>query len=313
MICVCTIEYTKMAMQEYVRFCAAQAYVPLHLQPWWLEAVSGDGTWGCAISADGEGVAGILPWYKTHKWGMVPLITNPPLTSYAGPWLRYPNHQEFKTHSRYTYEKKHLTALAQQLPQGVYRQTWRPEVTNWMPFSWLGYRQTTRYTYILDTHLPLQVLEAGLKSSVRGYLSKSTDDIYCTTTDDTGLVYGIYQRSLARKKVHVAHRLAHFERLHAALAARGQVQCWLATERTGEPVAALCLVYDAQQAGLLLSGADPRYQTRGAIQRLIWEAIRFSHQNGLVLDFEGSMDAQVEHTFRAFGGVMVPYFGLKKP
>jgi hypothetical protein len=301
-------------MQEYVGFCTQQTFVPLHLQSWWLEALSTEGQWSVAISTDGEGVAGVWPWYQRRRWGVVSVVSNPPLSSYAGPWLRYPDHADFKQNSRYSYEKKHLTALAKQLPRGFFRQTLRPEVTNWMPLYWLGYQQTTRYTYLLDTRQPLQAIQLGLKSSLRGHITRLADTVQIGITSDTALIFRVHQQSLQRQKAVVPHRLEHLVRLHTALSERQHQRAWIATDpKSGEPMAVLYLIYDTLQAGVLLTGTNPAFKSSNAIYGLYWEAIQFCHEHRLVLDFEGSMLASVEHTFRAFGGVQVPYFFITKP
>ena len=103
-------------------------------------------------------------------------------------------------------------------------------------------------------------------------------------------------------------------RLHAALLQRGQVACWLALDRhSGEPHAGLCVAYDTRRAGILLTGTDPAHKSASAIWLLFWEAIVFCLEKQLSLDFEGSMDRNIERGFRAFGADLVPYHSIWRP
>jgi hypothetical protein len=301
-------------MQEYAKFCSSH-YVPLHLQPHWLDTVCAEGTWGVALARNGEGITGAWPWYRCRRWGVVPVIQNAPLTSYAGPWLQYPVGPPLRPVSRYTFDKKTLTELAHQLPhqRAWLRQTCRPELTNWQPLHWLGYRQSTRYTYLLDTRCAVDLIFEGFKNTLRTHLRHAHEQVAATPTDDIETVYRIHNQSLVRRGAAVRHTFFHFKKLHDALRERGQCRAWLATDRRDTtPHAALYLVHDERQAGVLLTGTDPARKQSSAVYVLYEAAIRYCHERRLVLDFEGSMIESVEHTFRAFGGIQTPYFLVSK-
>jgi hypothetical protein len=268
-----------------------------------------------ALAFDGSGaVVGALPWFQKRRWGLG-VVQQPPFTTYAGPVLRYPEEPNFKLQSRYSFEKKVYSALIQQLPPvAFFVQNFRPEASNWLPFYWENFKQTTRYTYVFDHIENMEVITAGMKNTLRSDLKKATQScVWQQENDAWELVFALYNKSLSRKNTIRPYDFDTFQRLHKALAARGQMVCFIARDRhTGAPHAGLYAVFDEQQASVLLTGVDPVYKYSCAIYGLFVEVIRWGGERKLTLDFEGSMQAEIEHTFRAFGARQQPYFQIWK-
>lgn len=294
--------------QEYDAFCET-ANAPPHLRSWWLDAVCGDGRWSVALARDAGGaITGALPWSVRRKWGL-PIIQTPPLTAYAGPWLQYPDHREYKQVSRYTFEKQVLDQLTAQLPRLPFQQTFHPDIQNWLPFYWKGYRQTTRYTFIYQAIPSENDLLSGFKSSVRTHLRKVADRIVVHETNDIRLIADLHQASLFRRGIRRTYSVGIYERLFGALQGRDQARAWQAVDASDQSVhAVMLLAFDQRRAYVVCTGLAPKHRASGAIFSLWMQAFHFCRAQGLSLDFEGSMDAQIEHHFRALGGRMQPYF-----
>lgn len=292
----------------YLEFCNTH-YAPLHFQPWWLDAVCGPDAWGAAYSGVHQGLpSGILPYFKSRRWGL-PVIQLPPLTAYAGPWL-LPINSDVPVHKRLGQEHKRFQELIDQIPKTFFfQQCFRPEIHNWLPFYWAGYKQTQRYTYVLPAPLDLAGLYANLKGSVRTDLRRAEQFVEMVRVDSPEALFDLHSQSFGRKNRRPAYALATFDRLHKALSERGQGQGFLALDRKkGKASAGVFLAFDSQQAALLLTGFNPEFRHSGALNALYWEAIRFCAERNLSLDFEGSMLPGVERVFRAFGGELRPYF-----
>jgi len=298
----------------YREFCDIYA-VSLYHQPWWLDAVCGPEHWSACVSTDKGGtVTGILPYYVTKRWG-IKVLLQPPLTTYAGPLLFYPDHPEFKLNSRYTFEKKVQTQLIAQLPKyALFRQHFRTEVINWMGFYQAGFQQSTRYTYTLDTLVSMNHLIEGVKSGTRTNLKKAEKySIISIEPRMAATIFDFYTAALKQKGLRLPCTKQVFLPLHAVLAKREQVACFVAFDREGHiPQAGLYLVFDAHSAGILLSGVSAEFRHTAVMHGLIWAAIEFCHAKKLALDFEGSMEPGVEHLYRSFGATMVPYFKVWK-
>ncbi|HRI58100.1 MAG TPA: hypothetical protein PK228_00165, partial [Saprospiraceae bacterium] len=158
---------------RYADFCQNN-YIPLHLQPWWLDAVCGESAWDVSLSINGSGaITGVWPYYLQRRFGQS-FVRQPPLTSYGGPWLVYPDHPKFRSLKRSEFEKMVFDELIKHLPKTVFfQQNMHPDVQNWLPLCWAGFRQTTRYTYIFKDLSDLEKTKAGFKNTLRTDLKKA--------------------------------------------------------------------------------------------------------------------------------------------
>lgn len=296
----------------YADFCRTH-YAPMHHQPWWLDAVCADGDWDLCLATDGSGaVLGILPFYRTRRFGLC-VIQQPPLTAYGGPWLNCP--PNLKPQKRLDFEKKVFDDLIRQLPRtAFFQQNFHPGVQNWLPFHWAGFRQTTRYTYIFNDLGDLEKIISGFKNTLRTDLKKAENAVEIRRDDTAAeLLFQLHTLSFRRKNRHPPHTFATFHRLHTALAEHRQSAIFIARDRhSNVPHAGLCLAFDARRASVLLTGTDPAHKSSCAVWGLFWEAMRFCSEKNLSLDFEGSMERDIERGFRAFGAQLTPYHQIWK-
>lgn len=294
---------------RYLEFCRATP-VPLHLQPWWLDAVCGPGAWDLVLAGDRGGLPlGALPFFHTRRWGLS-VIQVPPLSAYGGPWLLYPD-PAMPAYKRLSFAYRTLEALIGQLPRVAwFQQTFRPEIRDILPFHWAGFHQTIRYTHTLPTATKaLPALYAGLKNTVRTELRRAEAAVEFVPAEDPERLLQLNAQSYARKGMRQPDFGQAFRRLYRELAIRGQSAGFLALDRqTGVALAGIYLAFDERQASVVLSGMAPAGLHSGALHGLYWEAVRFCAGKGLDLDFEGSMQPGVAHVFRAFGGQLTPYF-----
>jgi len=296
--------------QTYIEHCQHH-YVPLHLQPWWLEAVCTDGAWDVALATQGHGrVTGVMPYYQTRRFGL-PVILPAPFAPYGGPWLHYPSDVDFRQSSRYSFEQKTMTALIQQLPSAAFfLQNFHPDVTNCLPFHHAGYRQTVRYTFVFEKIEDENRVFQQFKNPLRLKLQKA-DRATEVLRDDAAaaLVLHLHALSFQRKNLRKPRHTAAFLSLDHRLRERGQSAVFIARDRNnGSPHAGLYLSFDERRASTFLAGFDPAYGAHCALYGLYRAAICFCAERGLGLDFEGSMDAGIEPVFRSFGGRLTPYF-----
>lgn len=292
----------------YTEFCRV-TNAPLQWQPWWLDAVCGPDNWAVAITAVRQGIPmGVLPYFKTHRMGL-PVVQQPPFTAYAGPWFhpdsRHPT-------SAWRKRQRMLENLIGQLPRVVFfQQCFHPAMQNWLPFYWAGFRQTTRYTYLLPGTLDASNLYGSFKSSLRTELRRATEYTEIVEEENPESIFYLNKLSFARKGLRQPYSQSIFQRLHQALAERRQALALLACDRkTGTPHAGLYLAFDTQEAAVLLTGFDPAYRHSGALHGLYWQAIQYCAARKLSLDFEGSMQPGIERVFRGFGGQRTPYMQI---
>lgn len=296
----------------YAEHCRLH-YVPLPLQAWWLDAVCGAQGWDAALATNGNGrITGLMPYWITRRWGL-PVVQLPPFSAYAGPWLRYPPDADFRLSSRYSFEQKTMAALLNTLPQPVFfTQNFHPSVTNWLPFHHAGFRQTTRYTYVLGKMEDAAPVFQQFKNPLRLKLRRAEQATEVLRDDSAAAeVLRLNSLSFQRKNLRPPHRDEAFARLHQALAEREQCAVFLALDRRdGSPHAGLYLAFDERQASAILAGFDPARGAHCGLYGLYREAIVFCAAHGLSLDFDGGMEAGIGQVFRAFGASMVPFFQI---
>lgn len=296
----------------YEAICARHQ-LPIQFQPWWLDAVCTPGNWDVCIATDrGGNPTGVLPYYLTKRFGMRAIV-QPPFTAYSGPWLLYPDEPQMKRPAVYSFETKTLTNLIRQLPKcAVYRQCFHPAVSNWYPFYWKGYRQTTRYTYIFENEF-IAENDNVLGSTIRKKIKRNKQIVRFFEIDDPREISGLYRRSTARLGISIDHDEPVFHRLFAALKQREQ-SVLLGLREADNPtiLAAMAIAYDRHQASFLWSGNAFPPGFKYLNYMLFAECLRWCADRGLAVDLEGSMHEGMERVLRSFGGTRTPYFQVSK-
>lgn len=288
--------------------------LPLFFRPAWLDAVAGAGEWDAWIVADGAGtIRGVWPYVREQRWG-IPLIRQPRLTPFLGPWLFYPTEQTLA--QRQEWERKTLQELIRQLPTAPWyiQSKAHYQLTNWQPFHWAGFRQTTFYSYVLPDISDPQALWANIASTTRNDI-RGAQAVLSVTADapDALTVFSRLTRlTFLRKKQTPPYDEAFLTRAVEAARLSGGALLLTALDDEQRPHAAALLVWDHASAYLLGLASDPKIRHRGALALLIWEGIQRCAAHVPVFDFEGSMLPGPARTFASFGGQPQPTLVLQK-
>lgn len=238
------------------------------------------------------------------------MLTMPPLTQTLGPWL---SPFEGKYTNRLSRDKELMTELVDQLPRfDLFQQSFHHSVTNWLPFYWRGFRQTTRYTYLIDDLGDLDAVWLGTRQSIRTDVRKA--ERVLSVRDDLGMdvFLALNEMTFARQGLHLPYSRELVDRLDAACAKHHCRKMLFAEDAKGRVHAAVYIVWDDEAAYYLMGGADPDLRNSGATSLLLWEAIKCAATVTRSFDFEGSMIEPVERFFRSFGARQKPYFWVTK-
>nr|VFJ46298.1 MAG: Acetyltransferase (GNAT) domain-containing protein [Candidatus Kentron sp. FM]VFJ49556.1 MAG: Acetyltransferase (GNAT) domain-containing protein [Candidatus Kentron sp. FM]VFK07281.1 MAG: Acetyltransferase (GNAT) domain-containing protein [Candidatus Kentron sp. FM] len=295
---------------DYRAFCAEEASIPLFSQAWWLDAVAGPQAWDAVLAIRGDTVIGAHPYVIRHRFGLT-YLGQPKLTQTLGPWVRA---SQAKYAKSLGVEKDILGALADGLPDlALYHQNWHCARTNWLPFYWRGYRQTTRYTYRLELATD-EKLWTSVQSNIRREIRKAEKRFGVTVKPakdlDEFLALNRKTFERQRKSLPYTERLVH--RIDEAAKARDARDVLVAQAPDGTLHAGVYIVRDARTAYYLMGGGDPDYRNSGAGSLCMWEAIRSQPEYIETFDFEGSMIEPVERFFRGFGARQIPYFQVTR-
>lgn len=282
---------------------------PVFFQPWWLETVS-PGAWDYSVARRGEEIAGVLPYAFKIRLGIFRLIEMPPFTPYLGPWLRT---STAKYANRLGEEKDLTIELIRALPAfASFHQSFHPSITNWLPFYWNGFEQSTDYTYRIEDTSDLKKLWSETRDNVRTDIKKAQKQVKVSETQAIEDFLRLHRMTFSRQNKSLPHTEDALRRLDAACAERGVRKMLVATDADGRAHAGIYLISDARSVYYLLSGGDPELRNSGATSLLIWEAIRWASETGKQFDFEGSTVEAIERFVRSFGGRQTPFFKIEK-
>lgn len=296
---------------KYSEFCE-RYYVPLMLRPFWLDAVCNENGWNVVLATNQGGeVMGSLVYHLASYRGF-PIIKMPPLTDYSGLWLHYRDNLEKKS-SRYSFEKEVCNNLISQLPKtAFFYQQWHPAVTNWLPFFWQDFRQTTLYTYRLDLKSE-SLLWENFNKTIRKNLRNLQSLLTVETVEEVDTLYALVQLTFARKGLEPPYSLDTLRKLDAALQKKSLRRIYLARNQSGQYCAGIYLVWDEQCAYSLISAADPQFRQLRATSLLQWQTLLDSIGKVSTFDLCGSILEPIEESLRAFGGELTPHYKITKP
>lgn len=294
----------------FKNWCNKHPEIPLFLQYDWLSSIAEPDNWDVALVGTNNDVQAFMPYFRKRKL-QFEIITVPPLTPYLGPWIHYPEGQKEAT--RLSFEKKMMEQLIGQLPKtDKFIQYFHPEITNWLPFHWNGFEQSTRYTYVIDDMSDSDKLYDNLQGNIRREISKAKKILTVSETDDVSILHHLKEKDYESKGEEINYSQDYFERIYSMLSKKGAGKAWLAKDVKGNVVASLLLAWDTDSAYYLAGATDPNKKNTGAMSLLMWTAILYASGVTNKFNFEGSMVEPIERFFRAFGAKQTPYFEIRK-
>lgn len=299
------------AVDKYRTLCTQEPSIPLFSQAWWLDATAGEGAWSVALVERGDVIVAAMPYVERKRYGFT-FVGQPALTQTLGPWI---GETEGKSATKLAQHKDWLQALIAQLPPFAhFTQNWHWQVGNWLPFYWKGFKQTTRYTYILHALGDEPTLWQGLQENIRREIKKASNRFNLRVrTDLTVEDFLVLNRlTFARQNMPLPYTEAFVRKLDQACTTRHARKIFIAEDAQGRRHAGVYIVWDSNSAYYLMGGGDPELRNSGATSLCMWEAIKFAATVTQHFDFEGSMIEPIERFFRAFGAQQTPYFTISK-
>ena len=278
-------------------------------QPWWLNAVAPE-RWDEIVIRKGAETFLRFPYVLERRNGFT-FLDMPGITQTLGPWMKPMNG---KHSSQLSLQKELLTELIGQLPpHDSFYQRFHYSVTNWLPFYWHGFSQTTRYTYVIDDLSDMDNIWDGMKPNIRNKIRKAEKSgIKVVDTDDIEAFLSLNELTFKRQSMPMPYSKELVRRLNAACEANNARKIYITYGTDGRPQTGLFCVYDERAMYNLLQGGDPSLRASGANALAMWESIKFAAKVTRTYDFEGSMIEPIEEFFRDFGAVQKPYFEISK-
>jgi len=296
----------------YRDLCKTEPSIPIFSKDWWLDAVCNQGEWDVIVIEKNGNIIGAMPYYKTRVNGLN-VITMPPLTQTLGPWIKYPLNQKYA--NKLSLEKEVYSDIIERLPDYDYFiQNFNYRVTNWLPFYWQGFQQTTRYTYTVDNLGDLNEVLSRFKDNMRNKIKKSRNIVSVIKDGCIEDFYAINKKTFERQGLKIPYSLDFIIKKDKVLCERNCRKIFFAIDNEGRIHSALYLVWDELSSYVHMVGEDPELRKSGAGILLIYDSIKYTKENLNLncYDYEGSIIEPVEEVRRACGGMQRPYFAVSK-
>ena len=295
----------------YRKLCEKESSIPIFSTDWWLDAVAGPDNWDVVLVKKNEQIVGAMPFAIVRRVGME-VIQHPPLTPVLGPWIQTVG---MSTRARLNNDQKIMQALIEQLPRfDHFRQTWNKSLSNWLPFYWNGFSQTTEYTYVIPALHDLRELWNKFEGSRRKHCKHATERYNLRIRSDllVEALLALHKMTLANRGISQSFSDDCLRRIDAACVEHNCRRINIVVDETGRHVAGTYTVWDSHCAYALIKGADPKLWHTGAPSFCQWETIKFCSTVAPKYDFLGNMNPSIEPYVRSFGTEQTPIFTITK-
>ena len=194
-----------------------------------------------------------------------------------------------------------------------FSQNWHYSLTNWLPFYWKGFQQTTYYTYTFDDLSNNKLIWNELQENIRTDIRKAKKLNLTVHTDlSIEAFIELIKMTFERQNMLMPYSENILKNLLNISISRNQCKWFIAQDKKGYNHAGVLIVWDENSAYYLMGGGNPNLRNSGATSLCMWEAITFASTVTKKFDFEGSMIESVERFFRAFGAAQKPYIHITK-
>ena len=252
-------------------------------EPWWLDAVAPTG-WA-EVRIDQDGTCAVR-WPYVIRQGPGPLIrlTSPPWRPALGPlsirrsaspqiWLA--GRTYFRTSPDCSSYHHHFL------------QSFDPLVEYWMPLSWAGFNQTTRYSFVLHDLSDLDEVRSGYSQGTRRNWRKGLKSVELREGEPVPATYGALGATMGRAQMGLGFREEVLASAVKAATARNQGIHLTAHGVGGGFLAGAVFVWDTERLYYLMGGASDDARGTGAQTLLLDRGIELASELELVFDFKG--------------------------
>lgn len=298
------------AKEKYRILSETEESIPLFSRSWWLDTVCGTSGWDVILIEEKGRIVAALPLYTPLRH----VVSMPSYTQTMGPWF-CPEASDVKYTTLLGKKQTLCKKIIDELKgYSSFYQLFPYTFIDWLPFYWAGYRQTTRYTYILQPIADKALLWENMAANIRRNILKAKEKYHISVRKgiDTDAFFNVVRATYRRQRQSPPKDLAMLEQLIKISRQRNQGDLWGGYDKAGRLHAAVFVVWQTHSAYYIAGGGDPAHRESGAHCLVLWEAIQYVSQYTSIFDFEGSMLPGVERFFREFGGKQMPFFTITK-
>lgn len=298
-------------LEKYRQFSEKETNIPLFSKGWWMDAVCPN-DWDVILIEENGEIRASLPYYL-QQYSDVKEIRKATLSQTNGIWMCYPQDQKYE--KKLTYEKKVMNSVIDKIEQldiKKYQQYFHYSVTNWLPFFWRGYSQTTRYTYVIHNTSNLDEVYQNFNTNIRKNIRKAERSLQVYEGLGIDEFYHLNKLTFERQDLEIPYSFEMVSRIDETCDQRNARKIYYCTDKQRQIHAAAYFVWDDETVYYLMSGSNPDYRNNQSLTLLIYEGIKLASRLNRKFDFEGSMKQNIEQFFRQFGARQMPYHNIYK-
>ena len=304
--------------EEYRKFCEEKGKrLPIFIRDWYLDATVAEGAeWQVICIKEDQDIVAVFPFQyskvRTKRGIQLYKIENTFQMVRGGLWIDY---DDCSTTGKN--EKRLIDISNQVIDRLPYYDSlnikFDVDFTDWTPFYWRGFKQTTRYTYVMDPKNYGRDEEILLNSfqNRRKRTIKKAERLYTVDFEMTGDdFYDFFSTAYENKGEKLSFSYEQFHRLDNALAEHDVRIIYRAKDSDGSTIAASYTICDTQRWYDVFVAF--KKEAVGARELLSWYGMRDCVRKDIVYDFEGSMIPGVSIYNREFYVKKVPFFIISK-
>ena len=293
----------------YRSLCEKHPEIPLFMQAWWLDDASKE-NWDVIFAKIHDEIVGFFVFSYQKKFGKT-IITNLPLTQYSGPFIFYPT--TLNKGDKHSFENKIYTSIIEQLNSkkvDFIEINCHHSFKNWQQFYWNGYKQTTKYTYILENISNQENLLKEMAYCRRRKIKNNKSEYRISLELTAEEFYDFYRKELELQGKNIIYSKEYFLNLHSISKTREQGQIISLYNEKNELLTAVWVIWDKERAYHMIQANNKKCSEYTTL--LLWEILNFLKDKTKNYDFEGSMIKGIALRDQSYGAVAVPYHSISK-
>lgn len=295
---------------KYRDLCENEKSIPLFAKDWYLDAVCGEDGWDVVTVEQNNEIVAALPYKKYNRYGFKGMC-QPALTPRLGVWIKYPKGQKYIT--KLDYEKNINFKLIDNMPNvDFFYQNFSCSFTNWLPFYWRGFKQTTKYSYLLECNEDLQIIFDNLDKKTRRHIKKAQSFVDIYEDDNIELLYNIQKMTFERQNLPSPFTLEFLRKFDDKLKTNNARKIFVAKDKQNNIHTVSYIAWDENIVYGLMTGNNTNFRNSGANSLVLWHIINYAKANNKGYDFCGSVIEPIESFCRGFGLKQTPYHVISK-
>jgi hypothetical protein len=277
-------------------------------QPWWME-IACEGSYRAVEIERGGKLVGRLP-YKISKRGLgLTVIGMPTMSHVLGPAL-ISGHAE-SAYSNSSMQFSITRDLVAQLPRAAHVSfRLHGGFANTLSFDTLGFSNRVDFTVEIAPDTP-EVLWSRMRDKTRNVIRRAEEVLTVSDKIAGDVFFEFYDANLNRKGLRNHYKKEVVLALITESVKRGSGRILAAVDSDGDLQAAIFTVWDAKYDFYLMS-TRKEGAMNGAVNQLIWSAIKHASSNGRTFDMDGLhiRDSRISNfsLLAGFGGNIRPRY-----